>query len=367
MSNNIVILATYPFSRAEIIKERLMEEGIECSLSNVHAISTIPGGAVRIWVLEEDYATAVAILIEMEEEFAEEKVEDVEIVEDIERILCPINFSDVSFEAAKYALHIASELKSEIYLVHAYNFPIVQSVDFMDTNAIAFTEDKTFTEIQQSAEQGMVDFVARFKEYAQVVGLEQTSVKSFLINGHPADEIIRFAEDKEMHAIVINNRTGEEDEKVSFVAEQIIEHAKIPVLAIPLKAKFASISNVQVIYITHNSDADFYSVKKLLTLLYPFNVHIHCLSVNEDLQISQLQTQKWKLHFEKRYSGFGFSCYQSTPEELMQNLEKLAKEIPLDMISTVSHHKGFFQELFHPGFDKKYLFDLGLPVFVFHD
>lgn len=367
MSNKLIKLATYPFSRAEIIKEHLMNEGIDCSLSNINAISTIPGGAVRIWVMEKDYPDAAAILIELEEEFAEERIEDIEIVEDIQRILCPVNFSDVSFEAAKFALHIASELDAQLIIVNAYNFPIVQSVNFMDTTAIAYTEDKTFKEIQDEANNNLVDFIKRLKEYADNHQIGETVVKSFLLNGHPADEVLRYVEDNDVHAIVLSNYTSEKEGGLSYVSEQIIEHAGVPVLALPFEAKYVSISDVQVLYITDHSDADYYSIKKLLTLLYPFDVHVHCLSMHQDIKMAELESEKWKIHFSKRYSGFKFSCHIATYANFMEKLNTILEETPIEMLAVLSHRKSFFQELFNPGFEKKYLFDLKIPVLIFHD
>jgi len=367
MSDKLIKLATYPYERATIIKDQLMNHGIDCSLSNINAISTIPGGAVRIWVLEKDYPDAAAILIELEEEFAEERIEEIEIVEDIQRILCPVNFTDVSFESAKFALHIASSLEAQLDIVHAYNFPIVQSVNFMDTTAIAYTEDKTFKQIQEEANNNLIDFIKRLKEYADSQSLGETVVESYLLNGHPADEVLRFVEDNEVHAVVLNIFTSQKEGGLSYIAEQIIEHAGVPVLALPFETKYVSISDVQVLYITNHSDADYYSIKKLLTLLYPFDVHVHCLSINEDIKMAKLQSEKWKIHFSKRYAGFKFSCHIANSAHFMDVLHKIIEETPIEMLATLSHHKNFFQELFNPGFEKKYLFDLKIPVLVFHD
>jgi nucleotide-binding universal stress UspA family protein len=367
MSDNIVVLATYPFFRAVVIKERLMAEGIECSLANVNAISSVPGGAVRILVLEKDFTDAASVLIDMEEEFAEEKVEDAEIVEDIDKILCPVNFSEASFEAAKYALGIADKLNAELYIVHSYSFPIIQSIDFMDTNAIAYTEDKTIHEIQHEAENGIKIFVEKLRVYAEDNILIQTKVKSYLLNGHPADEVLRFAEDHAMKAIILNSRTSKSEKNISFVAEYIVANAKIPVLAIPLEAPFTGIARIHVLYMASNEDADFFAMKKLLTLLYPFNVVIHCLSIIPNENIANMQIQKWKLHFEKRYPAFEFNCMNcKLHDDMLSFIKNIVQENKIDIVSMVTENKGFFREILHPGISKKYLFELNYPVLVFH-
>lgn len=368
MSEHIIILATYPFYRAEIIKERLMSEGIECSLANVNAISAVPGGAVRILVMKNDFTEAADILIDMEEEFAEEMVEDAEIVEDIDKILCPVNFSQASFESAKYALSIADKLSADLYIVHSYSFPIVQSIDFMDTNTIAFTEDKTIHQIQKEAENGIKAFVEKLKKYAKDKNLLNTKLQSFLLNGHPADEILRFAADQNIKSIVLSSATSKQEKRLSFITEHIIANAKIPVFAIPFEAQFDGIARVQVLYMASNNDVDFFSMKKLLTILYPFNVIIHCLSLIPNDSMADLQIKKWKLHFEKRYPTFQFNCLNITkPTNILETLKSVVKEYNIDIVSMVTEQKSFFQEILHPGLSKKYIFELSNPILVFHN
>lgn len=60
MERNLITLVKYRYEyRAEILKARLEEAGIECSISNESVLGQIDG--VKVMIFEDDYEKAVAI------------------------------------------------------------------------------------------------------------------------------------------------------------------------------------------------------------------------------------------------------------------------------------------------------------------
>jgi nucleotide-binding universal stress UspA family protein len=59
-------------------------------------------------------------------------------------------------------------------------------------------------------------------------------VESVLLEGHPADEIIKFAEQNDIEMIVMGTlgKTGLDRFLLGSVAENVIRHSKVPVLVV---------------------------------------------------------------------------------------------------------------------------------------
>lgn len=76
--------------------------------------------------------------------------------------------------------------------------------------------------------------------YVKGIGeLENVNVKSILLEGHPADELIRYAEENEMDIIVMGTlgKTGLDRLLLGSVAGNVVRHSKVPVMVVREKCK----------------------------------------------------------------------------------------------------------------------------------
>jgi len=69
------------------------------------------------------------------------------------------------------------------------------------------------------------------EETAKAAGIE---VESVLLEGHPADEIVKFAEQNDIEMILMGTlgKTGLDRFLLGSVAENVVRHSKIPVLVV---------------------------------------------------------------------------------------------------------------------------------------
>ncbi|MHB8100783.1 MAG: universal stress protein [Methanosarcina sp.] len=69
------------------------------------------------------------------------------------------------------------------------------------------------------------------EETAKAAGIE---VESVLLEGHPADEVVKFAEQNDIEMIVMGTlgKTGLDRFLLGSVAENVVRHSKIPVLVV---------------------------------------------------------------------------------------------------------------------------------------
>lgn len=125
MEEKLVTLAILTYSKAQILKNVLENEGIEAYIHNVNLIQPVVSSGVRIRIKESDLPRALKV-IESSAWLADEVVkEETSQPEHRSRqILIPVDFSDYSIKACEFGFNFAKEIHAEIVLMHVYFSPI---------------------------------------------------------------------------------------------------------------------------------------------------------------------------------------------------------------------------------------------------
>lgn len=134
---------------------------------------------------------------------------------DVRKILVPVDFSDPSLHAIKYAALFAGSLDATLCLAHV--MPPID--DNSERIAVAQRESSSRNlEMTQQAE--------------FLCGLR---TETFLLAGNPANEIRTLAEREKIDLIVASNhgQTNGRNELIGKIAEQILRHAPTSVLIVP--------------------------------------------------------------------------------------------------------------------------------------
>ncbi|MCX7990829.1 MAG: universal stress protein [Proteobacteria bacterium] len=141
----------------------------------------------------------------------------------LNKILCPIDFSEYSEKAVSYAKELAKTFNSKLYIMHV----IYEPAEFTGFYVPHISFDKIKTEIKSGAQKLMDDFISKnlkdFSNYEVIVTL-----------GDPAEEIVKFSDEKEIDLIVIGSQGKKGLEKVVFgsTAEKVVKRANCPVMCI---------------------------------------------------------------------------------------------------------------------------------------
>lgn len=139
----------------------------------------------------------------------------------LKQILVPVDFSECSRKALRYALALASQFGGAIRLIHVIEAAYVMG-DFGAADYAALeAELKTEAEKQLS---GLAE-----SEIGSTVPCTTT-----LCNGRPATEIAEAAREFEADLVVIatHGRTGLKHVLLGSVAENVVRHAPCPVLTV---------------------------------------------------------------------------------------------------------------------------------------
>ena len=147
---------------------------------------------------------------------------------DIKKILVPIDFSDYSKSALKYAVNFSKNNKAEMILIYVVE-PVIYPPDFsMGQIAIPSVN----AEWDERAKQEL-DKLA--KEHIP----QGVQVKTIIKTGKPFLEIIETASEMDVDLIIIatHGRTGIEHILFGSTAEKVVRKAPCPVLTLrePIK------------------------------------------------------------------------------------------------------------------------------------
>jgi universal stress protein A len=139
----------------------------------------------------------------------------------LKKILCPIDHSDCSKEALKYAVSFAMKDEAKLLLLH-----------IIDIRSFNEGLDAMSTQIpnEETLEQLRVKLLDCIPEEIR----DDLDVEAIVIQGVPFAEIISTAKEKEIDMIVIGShgRTGISHMMLGSVSEKVVRKAPCPVLTI---------------------------------------------------------------------------------------------------------------------------------------
>jgi nucleotide-binding universal stress UspA family protein len=157
---------------------------------------------------------------------------------DLKKIMIATDGSNCSMQAAKRAIELARLSGGTVYAVFvistAYLFPIDR--DYMSPMGV--------TPYLDSMYQAMYDTLKKQGQQAvnYVIGLgkaKEINVEPVILEGHPADELIRYAEEEGIDIIVMGTlgKTGIDRLLLGSVAENLVRHSKVPVIIVGKKCE----------------------------------------------------------------------------------------------------------------------------------
>lgn len=149
----------------------------------------------------------------------------------INRILCPVDLSDVSRHAIEHAVLLAGRWRSTIAAVHVSNPIVIPSTDF---SLVGMPVPPVMTDEQ------VAELRQQVSAWFPSPGLAPEDV--IIENGHPAKRILAIAARLPADMIVMgtHGRSGFEHLVLGSVAEKVLRQAVCPVMTVPPRAQATS-------------------------------------------------------------------------------------------------------------------------------
>ncbi len=141
----------------------------------------------------------------------------------LERILVPVDFSEPSAKALEHAITLAKSFGAKIDVIHVYRISVAVSGPYAEPLPTGYNEG-----IRKGAQAELDKWLERVTS-AGITG------DAHLLEGSPAQEIVRAAERLKADQIVIGTRglTGIKHLMLGSVADRTVRLAPCPVTTVP--------------------------------------------------------------------------------------------------------------------------------------
>ncbi len=365
MEDKLTTIALLPYSKAEILRELMEAEGIECYLENINLIQGALASGVKVRIAESNVKKALPILNRMMGKI------DVIARQNENIILSPIDFSEFSMKAAIAAFDIAHELKSKLVLYHVILQPEYYTLPY--TDFISY-DSGFFVQYENREKESQEKYTKFLDNLVAEIGKKQWGEieSEFIMKmGREEDDILAYAGEHPPRLIVMasKGRHTIHDDLMGTLTADIISRAKVPVLAIPEKMKrFRFESLKKVVYATNFDEKDFVAVDKLMSLLRPFQTKVYCLHVGQKKEVTWdlAKLEGMREVLKRRHMHSDLECVYLQGKDLLQKIETYIKKHEIDILSLTTHKRNMITQLFNPSIAKEMLFHTEIPLLVFH-
>lgn len=143
----------------------------------------------------------------------------------IRKILCPLDFSDASRNAVRYAREFARGMGAELFLLNVVE-PRPMAVD-MSLSYVPLEED-----LEKAAQEDLNEIVRAERE-------QGVAVEGDVVIGTPSEIILDKAEELDVNLVIVGShgKTGLSRLLMGSVAESVVRKAKCPVLIVKAEEK----------------------------------------------------------------------------------------------------------------------------------
>jgi len=286
-------------------------------------------------------------------------------------ILIPVDFSDNSLITCQYALRMVDPaVPTTLHLLHIYpdQLMIPDSSFPSGIDSDAFMNVQFIEELRHHSEESMKELLKKLEQLIAEKKIDNLIVTHKISGGDPEWEIRNQCEVMMPEFIIMGTHgTGKKGFLEGIMAEKIMDHANVPVIAVPANTQKCTIQ--RIMYASNGSDKDFGKIKLLQSLFKPNDVEIFVVhfALKNDKESGQSFMNDLKEAFTMEQSSSTLHFVTVEASDKQNDLEVFVKENNIDTIAFISHKTNIFKSLFSNDITKKDFFKLGLPMLAMHE
>ena len=373
MDDKLVTLSILTYSKAQILKSVLENEGIETVIHNINQIQPLISTGVRVRIKEKDLPKALRV-IESSAWLSESVIGEKPAIDKDQKkkILVPVDFSSYSIKACEFAFNLAKTINSEVILLHVYFTPVYSSsLPYGDVFNYQITDDVTIRTILQKVHSDLNHLSNTVKDKIKDGEFPNVKYSCVLREGIPEEEILRYSKEQQPIITIMGTRgrSQKDVDLLGSVTAEVIERSRIPVLAIPENTPFNSFDSVKRIgFITNFNQRDLIAFDTFITAWNSFKFSITLLYLADPKTVTdawnKIKLAGIKDYFQNQYPTLDIKYDIVLNDDLLENLDKYINESKIDVITIISYKRNIFARLFNPSIAKKVIFHSDTPLLV---
>ncbi|MGO1243789.1 MAG: universal stress protein [Sphingobacterium sp.] len=263
------------------------------------------------------------------------------------KILFPTDFSDAANNAFLYALNLAKELEAELYVLNTYMQPVLSSSHAGQPEMVP--------EIYQTHELHQFE---NFKKYSIILnrladdnGLNGVPIRYLFEEGTVVSNVLTVINKENIQLIVLgtNRASGIMNKIFGSNTLGVIRGVKIPVLSVPLEAKYRGIE--EILFTTLFRDEDEAALKQIVIMAEKFRVRVKCIHVHKQSNLDTIGlAEKWTKLYPQSNLEFVFLEMDQSVEF---TLNKYIEENRVDLLCVVKRNRNFLERIFSTSMSNK--------------
>ena len=277
----------------------------------------------------------------------------------------PVDFSSHSEISCQYALSLTKATDAEIFLFHSFFDQLYFSDGGINTGFETgiMLNDEIILDFYEKKE-------AKLKKLAEdlqagMANPDKSGVKvSYRMEkGDPEVQIMNVLLQIKPDLIIMGSSgMGKKGLLSGSVARRIIDHAKVPVIAVPDRKDLPVIKNVA--YMTTFDQADCDIILKIDDVLFPLNVNIFCLHLIQDdnyIDVKRSMDDLSEKQLLKSLKGrITYNILDSYHQK--DTLHDFLEVHHIDLIAFIPHKRNILKNIFYKGITKEDLFHTHTPI-----
>jgi nucleotide-binding universal stress UspA family protein len=276
----------------------------------------------------------------------------------MKKILFPTDFSEVANNAFVHALGLAKLVNAELLLLHTFEFPIIDNQYFPENYQTIFDS------LELSKFDKFKDEIPKLRAIAEENGCHNVKMSHILKDGDLMYNIKEIIEKDDIDYIVMGT-SGAHGWKEIFLGTNTanaIVSLSVPLLSVPVDAKFTKIENIA--FTTRFREKDKDALKKVIKIAKHAKAKVKCLYVKtEETDNTDATFEAWKVKFEAEPVEFFIIPDNNVQETILEFINH--QEI--DVLAMMTYKRSFFTSLFTTTFTEKMSYHSPIPVLALHE
>lgn len=276
----------------------------------------------------------------------------------MKKILFPTDFSEVANNAFIHALEFAKIVKGELLLLHTFELPIYDAQFFPENYNVIYDS------IQLSQFEAFKIEIPKLRAIAVARNLDKIKMSHRLMDGSLLNNITKAIHEDNIDFVVMgtSGATGWEEFFLGTNTSSVINTVNVPVLSVPLKAKFNTIETIG--FTTRFRNKDKKALQNVLPIAKKMNAKIKCLYVkNNKSDVSEITIKQWQKEFEAE--PIQFTIIES--DDVQGNILDFVSHKNIDVLAMHTYKRNFFVELFSPSLTQKFSNSSNIPILALHE
>ncbi len=266
--------------------------------------------------------------------------------------LVPIDFSEASHNAAKYAVSLGEVLKAKIIFLNVVPIGLLLQDESIESRINA----------QESLVESNKELI--LKEIKTLSQNHLISTEGYVGEGSPSDMILQMAEENHIDLIIMGMKgKGISASIFGSTTTTVIKKSNFSVLVVPESASYEPIDTI--CYATDLNDKnELKDISILLKIAEKYNPVIQILNVQKrECTISDEEFIN-KMRTHSNFEGMKHKFNVVEDANVINGISKFLKNIPAEILAMTARKHSFFERLFGTVHTTQMSYETKIPLLV---